>query len=101
MLKKTITIMAPLITHLTTKIIIRRKIPDILKIDRITPNHKKGKPIYDIGSLRPIKNLYTIEKVIEDYIIGHLEKYLHINKSLIKIIMGEEKGTAQSPHSIK
>ena len=50
MLKKTTTIMAPLITHLTTHIILSRKFPDIFKINRITPKHKKGKPIYNIGS---------------------------------------------------
>ena len=76
MLKKTVDIMAPLITHLTTHIILKRKFPQIFKIDRITPKHKNGKPIYNIGSYRPLNNLCTIEKVVEEYIIGHLEKFL-------------------------
>ena len=57
MLKKTVDIMAPLITHLTTHIILSRKFPQIFKIDRITPKHKQGKPIYNIGSYRPLNNL--------------------------------------------
>ena len=91
-LKKTIKIMAPLITHLTTQIILTRKFPQIFKIDRITPKHKKGKPIYDIGSFRPLNNLCTIEKIIEEYIIGHLKKYLHINNIINKNHHGGRKG---------
>ena len=62
MLKKTVDTMAPLITHLTTQIIINKKFPQIFKIDRITPKRKKGKPIYSIGSFRPLNDLCTIEK---------------------------------------
>ena len=69
MLKKTVNIMAPIITHLTTHIILSETFPNTFKIDRITPKHKKGKPIYDIGSYRPLNNLCTIEKVIEEYIM--------------------------------
>ena len=70
MLKKTVDIIAPLIIHLNTQIILNRKFPQIFQIDRITPKHKKGKPIYNIGSFRPLNNLCTIEKVVEEYIIG-------------------------------
>ena len=68
-----------------------QKIPQHFKIDRITPRHKKGKPIYNIGSFRPINNLCTIEKVIEEYIIGHLEKYLHTNNIIHKNHHGGRK----------
>ena len=80
MIKKTIDIMAPLITHLTTQIILKKQFPQTFKIDRISPTHKKGKPIYEIGSYRPINNLCTIEKIIEEYIIGHLDIFLIDNK---------------------
>merc|ERR1711867_176707 len=73
MVKKTIHTMGPLITHLTTQIILERTFPDTFKIDKISPKHKSGKPIYDIGSYRPINNLCTIEKIIEEYIIRHLQ----------------------------
>merc|ERR1711873_280242 len=92
MLKETVNIMAPLITHLTTQIIISRKIPQIFEIDRITPKHKKGQPIYYIGSFRPLNNLCKIEKIIEEYIIGHLETYLHTNKIIYKNYHGSRKG---------
>ena len=72
MLKKTIKIMAPLMTHLTKQIILKQKFPDIFKLDRITPKLKQGKPIYEIGSYRPLNNLCTIEKIIEEYLIIHL-----------------------------
>ena len=48
MLKKTTTIMAPLITHLTKQIILKQKFPEIFKLDRITPKLKQGKLIYEI-----------------------------------------------------
>ena len=92
MLKKTINIMAPLITHLTNQIIINKEFPQIFKIDRITPKHKKGKPIYTIGSFRPLNNLCTIEKIIEEYIIGHLELFLFSNKIINKNHHGGRKG---------
>merc|ERR1712240_571652 len=76
MIKKTTKTMAPLITHLIKQIILERKFPDIFKIDRITPKFKNGKPIYDIGSYIPLNNLCTIEKIIEEYIITHLEPFL-------------------------
>merc|ERR1712240_116321 len=63
MLKKTTTIMAPLITHLIKQIIIERKFPSIFKTDRITPKLKNGKPIYDIAHLEPF---LTTNKIIHD-----------------------------------
>lgn len=92
MLKKTVYIMAPIITQLTTHIILQRKFPQIFKMDHITPKHKQGKLIYNIGSYRPLNNLCTIEKVIEEYIIGHLENFLHTNKIIIKNHHGGRKG---------
>merc|ERR1712240_374078 len=81
-----------LITHLTKQIIIKQKFPQIFKLDRITPKPKQGKPIYEIGSYRPLNNLYTIEKVIEEYFIIHLEAYLLKNKIINKNHHGGRKG---------
>ena len=92
MLKKTVNIMAPIITHLTTHIILSETFPNTFKIDRITPKHKKGKPIYEIGSYSPLNNLCTIEKVIEEYIMGHLIKFLTDNSILSKYHHGGRKG---------
>merc|ERR1712240_982285 len=92
MIKKTTTIMAPLITHLIKQIIIERKFPSIFKTDRITPKLKNGKPIYDIASYRPLNNLCTIEKIIEEYIINHLEPFLTKNKIIHDNHHGGRKG---------
>ena len=92
MIKKTIVIMAPLIKHLTTQIILKKKFPQTFKIDGISPKHKKGKPIYEIGSYRPINNLCTIEKIIEEYIIGHLDTFLIDNKIINNNHHGGRKG---------
>merc|ERR1712243_128683 len=92
MIKKTTTIMAPLITHLIKQIIIERKFPNIFKTDRITPKLKNGKPIYDIASYRPLNNLCTIEKIIEEYIITHLEPFLTTNKIIHDNHHGGRKG---------
>ena len=91
-LKKTVDIMAPVITHLTTHIILSEKFPQTFKIDSITPKYKKGMPIYTIGSYRPLNNLCTIEKVIEEYIIGHLITFLTQNNIISKFHHGGRKG---------
>merc|ERR1712240_73174 len=92
MIKKTTKVMAPLITHLIKQIILERKFPEIFKIDRITPKLKNGKPIYDIGSYRPLNNLSTIEKIVEEYFITHLEPFLTKNKIIHDNHHGGRKG---------
>merc|ERR1712240_894556 len=91
-IKKTIDTMAPIITHLTTHIILKKTFPDTFKIDKIAPQHKTGKPIYDMGSYRPINNLCTIEKIIEEYFIMHLEAFLIENKIINDNHHGGRKG---------
>lgn len=44
MFKKTVNIMALIITHLITHIILSETFPNTFKIDHITPKHKKGNP---------------------------------------------------------
>ena len=102
MLKKTTKTMAPLITHLIKQIILEQKFPEIFKLDRITPKLKNGKPIYDIGSYRPLNNLCTIEKVIEEYFITHLEPFLTKNNIIHKNHHGGRKGhsTTTAPNQI-
>ena len=84
--------MAPLITHLTKQIILKQTFPEIFKLDRITPKLKQGKPIYEIRSYRSLNNLCTIEKVIEEYFISHLEPFLTKNKIINKNHHGGRKG---------
>merc|ERR1711873_25446 len=92
MIKKTTKIMGPLITHLIKQIIIEKKFLEIFKIDRITPKLKNGKPIYEIGSYRPLNNLCTIEKIIEEYFITYLEPFLTKNKIIHDNHHGDRKG---------
>ena len=56
-------------------------IPKIFKLSRITPISKPQKPLDDIGSYRPLNNLPTLEKLLEDHILTHLNN--HINKNNI------------------
>ena len=67
---------APHITHLINTIIHTNTFPDIFKISRITPTHKPGKPTTDIDSYRPINNLCTLDKIVEEHIQTHLNNYL-------------------------
>ena len=84
--------MAPLIAHLTKQIILKQKFPEIFKLDRITPKLKQGKLVYKIGSYQPLNNLCTIEKVIEEYFIIHLEAFLIKNKIIHKNHHSGRKG---------
>ena len=67
---------SPHIAHLINCIIKTGVYPKILKISRITPIKKPDKPQHDIDSYRPINNLATLEKIIEQRIKLHLEQYL-------------------------
>ena len=80
---------------LINHIILSNILPDIFKISRITPISKPGKPLSDIESFRPINNLCTIEKIVEEYIKLHLEKHLNYNNIINKNHHGAEKGIAQ------
>ena len=71
---------SPHITHLINSIINTSVYPRILKISKITPTIKQDKDPLFADSYRPINNLCTLEKIIEEHIKGHLEAYLDINK---------------------
>ena len=75
---------SPHITHLINCIIKTGVYPKILKISRITPIKKPDKPQHDIDSYRPINNLATLEKIIEQHIKLHLETYLCTNNIISK-----------------
>ena len=55
----------PHLTHLLTTIINTNTYPSISKTDRISPTHKKDKPIDDIAGYRPICNLSVIDKIFQ------------------------------------
>ena len=70
---------APHITHIINNIINTGTFPDILKIARLLPLSKPGKPDHLISPYRPINTLCAIEKVIEVYMKSHLIQYLEEN----------------------
>jgi len=82
---------SPHITHLINSIINTGVYPKILKISRITPIKKPDKPDDDIDSYRPINNLATLEKIVEQHIKMHLESYLCTNNIIIKNHHGSRK----------
>ena len=75
---------ATAICHLYTHIIRTGKFPDSLKIARITPILKPGKGRSEKSSYRPISNLNSIEKVIEQLIKEDLESFLDKNDVIPK-----------------
>ena len=82
---------SPHITHLINSIINTGVYPKILKIYRITPIKKLDKPDDDIDSYRPINNLATLEKIVEQHIKMHLESYLCTNNIILKYHHGSRK----------
>ena len=57
----------------------------------ITPIKKPDKPDDEIDSYRPINNLATLEKIIEQHIKQHLETYLFTNNIIINNHHGSRK----------
>ena len=65
---------------MTNSILRTSTFPEIFKIWRILPISKPDKPVNLIDSYRPIKNLPCLEKILEEYILTHLNKYLTENE---------------------
>merc|ERR1711954_149445 len=66
--------------HLTNTIYTTGKYPDILKIARVLPLKKKGKPSDDMNSFRPINNLCPLDKIVEETLRKRIDKHLTNNK---------------------
>ena len=80
------------IQHLINTIIMTGTYPDILKLSKITPQKKPDKPTDKIDSYRPINNLCTLDKIVEQYIKTHLDKYLDKNDIIHRHHYGSRKG---------
>ena len=50
--------------------------PDIFKIANIIPIAKPDEPLDNIESYRPINNIIFLEKLTQQYIKNHIDKYL-------------------------
>ena len=80
------------ICHLFNNIIRTGIFPSGLKTSRITPLLKPGKVATDSLSYRPISNLNSVEKVIEELLKEDLEEFLENNKIIPENNHGARKG---------
>ena len=60
--------MAPIIAHLINSIIRTGIFPNNLKVSKIIPILKPGKPSTNIDSFRPVNCLPAIEKLVEEWL---------------------------------
>ena len=67
------------ICHLYNQILCTGVFPSGLKVSRITPLLKPGKVATDSSSYRPISNLNSVEKVIEELLKDDMEEFLEHN----------------------
>ena len=75
---------APHLTHLINTIISTQIYPTILQISHITPNLKPEKDPYSISSYRPLNNLSTIDKIVQEHIKLSLMEFL-VNNNIIHL----------------
>ena len=80
------------ITHIINCIIVHKTYPEILKISRILPILKQGKNKFDPGSYRPICNLTSIDKVIQEWFRIQIVEYLDENQILSDAHHGSRPG---------
>merc|ERR1711954_300565 len=78
-LKKVPNYSAISICHLYNQILRTGIFPSGLKVSRITPLLKPGKVSTDCMSYRPISNLNSVEKVIEELMKDDIETFLEEN----------------------
>ena len=81
----------PHLTHLVNAIIHTEQYPSILKVDRITPTLKPDKPDDLIDSYRPINNLSTIDKIVEEFIKNQINDFINDNEIIIEQHHGSRK----------
>ena len=87
----------PHLQHLINSIIRTKIFPKIYKLTRILPLSQSMSDTNFIENYRPVCNLCCIEKVIEQYILLHLEKYLNDNNILnTNLHGGRKKHSTQS-----
>ena len=68
------------------------QIPSIFKISRITPINKPQKPKEIMSSYRPLNNLPSLEKILEEYILINLNKHIKENNIINNNHHGGRKG---------
>ena len=83
-LKTTARAWAAPIAFVINKSLVAGYFPEILKMSRILPILKSGKDKFSKESYRPISNLHCIEKIFEQHIKTHFDKYCEENNIILK-----------------
>ena len=78
------TLIAPHLCHLIYSICLTCIYPEILKTSLMSPGLKKGKDPYHISSYRPLNNLSSIDKVIQEYLKLSLIEFLESSDIIIE-----------------
>jgi len=65
--------LAPYLTFLMNRLITNQSIPDLWKVAKIVPVHKKG-PKTEVSNFRPVSNLLSIAKIYELCLLTRVEK---------------------------
>ena len=76
------------ICHLVNCIMRQGIFPDCFKVSRVIPILKKGKPIEEMDSYRPINNLNPLEKIVEEVIKLQMETNIKDKTSYQKSFTG-------------
>ena len=83
---------SPAITHLITCMYRTSIYPDVLKVSKISPNLKTDKNPLNMDSYRPINNLITLDKIIEEDIKTQMTDYFDHNRLLLDQHHGSRTG---------
>ena len=90
-IKKSSPDIIPHLVHIIYSIIRTGKYPSILKVNIISPILKPDKIPENINSYCPINNLSVVDKIIEEYIKGHLNDSIDYNGILLDDHHGSRK----------
>ena len=90
-IKKLKPLIASHIIHFINSIIYTSTYQSVLKVSKITSTLKQDKKSEDIDSLRPINNLSSVDKIIEQYLKGNIKEVLGYNKILLPEHHGSRK----------
>ena len=93
-------ILIPIIKNLITQSFRSGIFPDILKIARITPIHKKG-PKTAIENFRPISSLPFLSKIFERCMANRLIEFFDQTKLISEFQFGFQKGKSTCDALIK
>lgn len=83
--------MLPVITKFVNASIDEGIVPEELKMSLIKPIYKQGKP-GSFSNYRPIAILSVVDKILEKYVMKHLNRYLEDHSLISKYQYGFQKG---------